>query len=278
MLYLVSTPIGNLGDISARAKEVLQNADLVACEDTRTSRQLFNLLGIQVAATTPYHDHNADEARPKLMEKLKHGVTIALVSDAGTPLVSDPGYKLVRDCQKEGIKVSTVPGANAVLSALQLSGLPSNSFYFGGFLPTKSGARKEHLNAVKSLKSTLIFYESPNRLEKALADILTIYGNREMAVVREITKKYEETKRDRVENLISYYAENGAPKGELVLVIGEAEEKEIAPETLDWPALFASVRPKYPVKKAAEELAEKTGINKKEIYQMIIAYEKSNEL
>ena len=239
MLYLVSTPIGNLGDISPRAKEVLQNADLVACEDTRTSRNLFSLLGIHIKATTAYHDHNADQVRPKLLQKLRQGLIIALVSDAGTPLVSDPGYKLVRDCLKENIKVSTVPGANAVLSALQLSGLPSSSFYFGGFLPTKSGARKEHLASVQNLKSTLIFYESPNRLLKALKDISEVYGNREMAVVREITKKFEETKKDTVNNLITYYTQNGEPKGEIVLVINGASESSMSQE-IDWPSLIKS--------------------------------------
>lgn len=274
MLYLVSTPIGNLGDISPRAKEILSQADLVACEDTRTSHNLFNLLGIHVKATTPYHDHNADAARPKLLQKLKSGMTIALVSDAGTPLVSDPGYKLVRDCLKEGIKVSTIPGANAVLSALQLSGLSSASFYFGGFLPTKTGARKEHLSAVQNLKSTLIFYESPNRLLKALQDVLAVYGNRDMAVVREITKKFEEVKKDSVANLLAYYTQNGEPKGEIVLVIDGAPEKVSSSTPQDWNKLIQSVRPKYPVKKAAEILAEQTGHPKKEIYQLIIKHEK----
>jgi len=276
MLYLVSTPIGNLGDMSPRAKEVLEGADLVACEDTRTSRQLFSLLGIHVTATTPYHDHNADTARPKLIQKLKKGLNIALVSDAGTPLVSDPGYKLVRDCLREGIKVSTVPGANAVLSALQLSGLSSARFYFGGFLPPKTGARQAHLAEVKTLKSTLIFYETPNRLLEALHDILTIYGDREMAVVREITKKFEEIKKGNTSDLIAYYTQNGAPKGELVLVIDGATQPFAF--TGDLTTLIPSVRPKYPVKKAAEILAEQTGLSKKELYQQIIAYEKKNEL
>ena len=274
MLYLVSTPIGNLKDMSPRAQEVLEAADLVACEDTRTSRSLFNLLGIHVKATIAYHDHNADEARPKLIQKLKQGINVALVSDAGTPLVSDPGYKLVRDCIKEGIKVSTVPGANAVLSALQLSGLSSASFYFGGFLPTKQGARKTHLDAVKNLKATLIFYESPNRLIKALQDILDVYGNREMAVVREITKKFEETKKDSVTNLITHYILNGEPKGEIVLVIDGASESPEPTQELDWSKLIKTVRPKYPTKKAAEILAQQTGHNKKEIYQLILAHEK----
>ena len=274
MLYLVSTPIGNLGDMSPRAKETLEMVDLVACEDTRTSRNLFSLLGIHVKATTAYHDHNADEARPKLIQKLKDGMNIALVSDAGTPLVSDPGYKLVRDCLKENIKVSTVPGANAVLSALQLSGLSSASFYFGGFLPTKSGARKEHLSDVRSLKSTLIFYESPNRLLKTLQDILEVYGNREMAVVREITKKFEETQKDKAANLITYYTLNGEPKGELVLVIDGADNTPQNSQPLNWPQLIKTVRPKYSTKQAAELLAKQTGLSKKETYQRILEYEK----
>ncbi|MBQ3695709.1 MAG: 16S rRNA (cytidine(1402)-2'-O)-methyltransferase [Alphaproteobacteria bacterium] len=273
MLYLVSTPIGNLGDISPRAKETLEQADLVACEDTRTSRSLFNLIGVNVKSTVAYHDHNADQMRPKLIQKLKQGLNIALVSDAGTPLVSDPGYKLVRDCLKQQIKVSTVPGANAVLSALQLSGLSSASFYFGGFLPTKSGARKEHLQAVQNLKATLIFYESPNRLIKTLQDLLDVYGNREMAVVREITKKFEETKKDTIANLLAYYTQNGAPKGEIVLVV-EGQTKALMQISVDWDKLIPTVRPKYPLKKAAELLATQTGHNKKEIYQIIVEHEK----
>jgi len=276
MLYLVSTPIGNLGDMSARAKDVLESADFVACEDTRTSKQLFNLLGIKVKKTLAYHDHNADQVRPKLISLLKENNTIALVSDAGTPLISDPGYKLVRDCIAAQIKVSTVPGANAVLSALQLSGLPSANFYFGGFLPPKSGARKSHLNEVKKLKSTLIFYETPNRLLDSLQDILSEYGNRQIAVVREITKKFEETRLDSVQNLIDYYMQFGAPKGELVLVIEGANDTPS--ETVDWPKAIASVRPAYPVKQAASILAEQTGYSKKFIYQLILSHEKENKL
>ena len=270
MLYLVSTPIGNLGDMTPRAKEILEQADLVACEDTRTSRQLFTLLGLHPKATVAYHDHNADEARPKLIQKLKKGLTVALISDAGTPLISDPGYKLVRDCLKAGIKVSTAPGANAVLSALQLSGLSSARFYFGGFLPTKSSARKEHLATVQSLKSTLIFYESPNRLIKTLQDIFEIYGNREIAVIREITKKFEEIQKGTVAHLLTHYTQSGPPKGELVLVIDGAPEAPIVhPQPEDWPKWIQTVRPQYSTKKAAEILSLQTGCPKKEIYQII---------
>lgn len=271
MLYLVSTPIGNLGDISERAKQVLATVDLVACEDTRTSGQLFSLLGIRVAATVPYHEHNADSMRPKLIEKLKHGVTIALVSDAGTPLISDPGYKLVRDCYENHIPVTTVPGANAVLSALQLSGLPSNAFYFAGFLPPKSAGRKKVLTSLKALPATLIIYETPNRLKAMLSDISDVLGNRTMAVVRELTKKFEEVRRGSVRELSDYYAENGEPKGELVLVIEGATEQisDWTDEQVD--ALIRETLATKTPRDTAESVSQITGISKKEIYKRVIA-------
>ena len=269
MLYLVSTPIGNLGDISDRAKEVLKSVDLVACEDTRTSGQLFSLLGIKVASTIPYHEHNANQMRPKLLEKLRHNVNIALVSDAGTPLISDPGYKLVRDCYDMGIPVTTIPGANAVLSALQLSGLPSNAFYFAGFLSPKSGARQKALRELKDIHATLIIYEAPNRLLEMLADIRDILGNRLMAVVREITKKFEEVKRDTVSNLIAHYNKSGLPKGELVLVIGEAtEEKAFNAAKVD--TLIQKNLKSHTPRDTAEIVAEITGLSKKQIYKRVV--------
>ena len=271
MLYLVSTPIGNLGDISERAKQVLSNVDLVACEDTRTSGQLFSLIGIQVAATIPYHEHNADKMRPKLIDKLKRGVDIALVSDAGTPLISDPGYKLVRDCYDNGIQVTTVPGANAVLSALQLSGLPTNAFYFAGFLPPKTTGRKKVLQALLNLQATLIIYETPNRLIEMLDDINTVLGNRPMAVIRELTKKFEEVRRGSVQDLISYYAKNGEPKGELVLVIGRQEnDQNWTSESVH--SLIGKTLKNHTPRDTAEIVAEKTGIPKKQIYKQVISF------
>jgi len=269
VLYLVSTPIGNLGDISERAKQVLSGVHLVACEDTRTSGQLFSLLGIQVAATTPYHEHNADKVRPKLIEKLKRGVDIALVSDAGTPLISDPGYKLVRDCYDNGIKVTTIPGANAVLSALQLSGLPSNAFYFAGFLPPKTAGRRKVLETLQNLSATLILYETPNRLIEMLGDINEVLGNRPMAVVRELTKKFEEVRRGSVQDLISYYTESGEPKGELVLVIGWQEK------ATDWTLetvqnLIRETLKTHTPRDTADIVAKQTGLPKKEIYKQVV--------
>lgn len=270
MLYLVSTPIGNLGDFSERARQTLEHVDLVACEDTRTSGQLFSLLGIKVAAVTPYHEHNADTARPKLIEKLKKGVHVALVSDAGTPLISDPGYKLVRDCQTHHIPVTTVPGANAVLSALQLSGLPTDAFLFGGFLPPKSGARKQTLETFKTVPATLVFYETANRLTDSLIDINDILGNREMAVVREITKKFEETRRDTVENLIHFYSDDeNTPRGEIVLVISRASSSSQYSDTqLD--DLIQATLKNHSVRDTVDIVTGLTGQNKKQVYKRVL--------
>ena len=270
MLYLVSTPIGNLGDISERAKETLANVDLIACEDTRTTASLLNLLGIKHGPLTAYHEHNAEKAKTILIEKLKKGVNIALVSDAGTPLVSDPGFRLVRACREENLPITTIPGANAVLSALQLSALPSDSFYFGGFLPPKSTARKQTLETVKNLQATLIFYDTPNRLAETLQDILTILGNRQMAVVREITKKFEETRLDTVQNLIAYYDENGAPKGELVLVIDRADKTQntLTDDQLD--EMILKALKTSSVRDTAEIVSQTTGLSKKQIYKRAV--------
>ena len=268
MLILVSTPIGNLSDISKRAIETLNNADIIACEDTRTSAQLFTLLGVKAKKLIPYHEHNADSARPKIIEFLKQGLTIALVSDAGTPLISDPGYRLVRDCRQNNIPVSTVPGANAVLSALQLSGLPSDAFLFAGFLPNKKTARRSSLQTHKNVAATLIFYETANRLIDSLNDVLEILGNREMAVVREITKKFEETKTGQVKDLISYYMDEGNPKGELVLVISRSNEEN--QETDDVETLIRKTLKTCSARDTADLVAKATGIHKKEIYKKVL--------
>ena len=274
MLYLVSTPIGNLGDFSERARQTLESVDLVACEDTRTSGQLFSLHGINVTAMTPYHEHNADSARPKLIAKLKKGVKIALVSDAGTPLISDPGYKLVRECRAQGIPVTTVPGANAVLSALQLSGLPSNAFFFGGFLPPKTGARQQMLSNYRTIPGTLIFYETANRLGDTLRDILAVLGNREMAVVREITKKFEETRNGTVQSLLDYYgAPEHEPRGEMVLVIAKADDDAEKPSTADMDKLIAQTLKTHSVRDTVDIVVGLTGEKKKAVYKRVLELE-----
>ena len=269
MLYLVATPIGNLGDFSPRAREVLETVDLVACEDTRTSHQLFSLLGIQVKATIAYHDFNEEKATLNLIQKLKKGLNIALVSDAGMPLISDPGYRLVNECRRQNIPVTSVPGANAVLTALQLSGLPTNAFYFGGFLPPKSSARQNILKGVQNLSATLIFYETGRRVKEALNDIEKILGNRPMALARELTKKFEEVKTGTPAEINAYYTE--APKGELVLVIAGSDKEESAPSTVS----IADLRKNLSAKDTAYVWALLNHKSKKEAYAEVLAHDES---
>ena len=268
MLYLVSTPIGNLGDFSPRARAVLEAADLVACEDTRTSRQLFSLLGLKVKATTAYHDFNEEKATENLIKKLQQGDDVALVSDAGMPLISDPGYRLVKACHENNIPVTSIPGANAVLTALQLSGLPTDKFYFGGFLPPKSGTRQGILKKVETLSATLIFYETARRLKETLSDIEKVLGNRPMVVVRELTKKFEEVKIGTPAELNAYYAE--APKGEIVLVMSGAEEKENSVPNIS----ISDLRKNLSAKDAAFVWALLTRKTKKEAYSEVLEHDK----
>lgn len=265
MLYLVSTPIGNLGDISDRAKTILQSVDLIACEDTRTTKQLLTLLGLKIPPLTAYHEHNAEQAKMPLIEKLKMGLNIALVSDAGTPLISDPGYKLVQACYENNLTVTSVPGANAPLTALQLSGIASNAFCFGGFLPPKSSARQKYLHTFANAPCTLIFYETANRLSDTLADIEKTLHNPFMAVVRELTKKFEEVKRAPAADLIRYYQENGAPKGEIVLVIENTPHTQTyTPQEVD--SRLKTLLQTNSVNEAAKILHTETGLSKKELY------------
>lgn len=264
-LYLVATPIGNLGDISARAVDVLKSADLIACEDTRNTQKLLTLLGIGGKKLTAYHNFNAEKACPKILEHLQNDEMIALVSDAGTPLVSDPGYKLVRKCVDNGIYVTSVPGACAFLTALQLSGLPSHRFLFQGFLPPKTTARKKELTELSRVPATLIFYESPQRLEETLTDMLEILGNRFAAVVREITKKFEQTVRGTFTDLLDGYAQNGYPKGEIVIVVEPPATEKAAPVEID--AMLNQALLTMRVKDAAAFVAEQTGESKKNLYQ-----------
>lgn len=262
-LYLVATPIGNLGDISNRAIEVLKNADEIACEDTRVSSKLLSYLGIK-AKTFCYHEYNADQMRPKVIEKLKNGEMIALISDAGTPLVSDPGYRLVGDCIENDIYFTAIPGASAVLTALQLSGLPSNRWMFEGFLPSKEVARDKELALISNIPATLIIYESPNRLVDTISAMAKILGNRPCAVVREITKKFEEAVRMPLNDLEKYYKENGAPKGEIVIVVGAPLKKEFTEEEIN--SMLVDALNTMRVKEAAAFVADKTGLQKKELY------------
>ena len=222
-LYIVSTPIGNLGDISYRAVYILKNVDLIAAEDTRITSRLLNHYDISTK-TIPYHSYNQKSQTPKLINKLRNGETLALVSDAGTPGISDPAYALVTACVQEKIRIIPIPGASALLAALVVSGLPVNRFVFEGFLPLKKG-RQTKLNELKDEKRTLVFYESPHRVLKTVSQFLKYFGNRQCLMGREITKKFEEFYRGTLEELLSYL-ESRKIKGEIVLIVaGNAEKK-----------------------------------------------------
>lgn len=272
-LYLVAMPIGNLGDISLRALSVLGAADFVLCEDTRVTGKLLAAHGIKNHLQS-YNDHNADRQRAGILERIERGAAVALVSDAGAPLVSDPGYKLARDVGARGLMLTTVPGASAVIAALQLSGLPSDKFSFIGFLPSKSHARRTLLTEWRDVPGTLVAFETASRLIAALKDIeAALGGERPMAVVREITKLYEESRRDNVSALLAHYSEHGAPKGEIVLVIGAAAEKEYGEgdiAALLRQALAEGLR----VKEAAAQVSAQTGLSKKELYDLALALSK----
>jgi len=227
-LYLVATPIGNLGDISLRALSVLARAQLIAAEDTRHSKKLLSHFGIP-GDLTPYHEHNAERERPRLLARIRAGQAIALISDAGTPLVSDPGYKLVRAALDEGLMVTSIPGPSAALAALTNSGLPTDTFLFAGFLPPKSGPRHTRLAALKEVPATLILFETSPRLAKSLADMAAVLGPREAVIARELTKLHETVTRGRLDALAEAMTAE-APKGEVVVIIAPptAEETEIS--------------------------------------------------
>lgn len=264
-LYLVATPIGNMGDITFRAVEVLRAADVVACEDTRVTAKLMARLGLE-RPLTPYHEHNAEKARPALLARLREGQRVALVSDAGTPLVSDPGYRLVRACVDEGLAVTAVPGASAVPTALQLSALPCDRWLFAGFLPSKATQRRQALREVGAVPATLVFYESPNRLADSLADMLSVLGDRPAAVARELTKLHEEVARGRLSDLAARYAASGAPKGEVVVVVGAPEAAAPAGgDDLD-ARLRRAVEGGASVKDAAALVAAETGHPRRDVY------------
>jgi 16S rRNA (cytidine1402-2'-O)-methyltransferase len=268
-LYIVATPIGNLGDISLRALETLRKVDVIACEDTREAGKLAAVYDI-AADKIPYHDHNAAEMRPKIISMLQAGRRVALISDAGMPLVSDPGYKLVENCIAEGLHVTCVPGATASLTALVLSGLPSDRFLFAGFLPPKSAARRTALAEIKDVPGTLIFYETAPRLADSLGDMQEILGDRPAAVCRELTKKFEETRRAALSQLAEHYRKSGAPKGEIVVVVAPpaADAAEQWTEEAVDRALAKMMEDEgMSVKDASGYVAAQSGLKKSGIYQ-----------
>ena len=275
MLYLIPTPIGNLGDMTERACQILREVDLIACEDTRNTQKLLGLFGIKTSAPLwTYHEYNADKMRPVLIEKLLNGTSIGLVSDAGTPLISDPGYRLVKDCIENDITIIPLPGANAVLPALLLSGLASDRFLFNGFLPNKSSTRKTELSELKNIPATLIFYESPHRVSDTLKDMLAVFGERDACVVRELTKKFEERKSGKISELIDFYTQKGEPKGEIVIVVARGDKKEEV--SFDIHALLKeALKKNTSLRDAVDEVTKITNLDRRKIYKEALDIQKN---
>jgi 16S rRNA (cytidine1402-2'-O)-methyltransferase len=268
-LYIVATPIGNLGDITLRALRTLAAADLIACEDTRVTSVLTRHYGIS-GRLTAYHDHNAERQRPKLLAALAEGKTVALVSDAGTPLVSDPGYRLVVDAAAAGYPVVPIPGASAVLAALVGAGLPSDAFLFAGFLPPKETARRKRLAALGMVPATLVFFEAPQRVAPSLADMAAVLGTGRRAVVaRELTKTFETIRRGSLGDLAAALAGEPTPKGEIVVLIAPPEEE--AADIGDADRLLAELLKSLPLKEAAAEAALATGLPRRDLYRRALA-------
>lgn len=264
-LYIVSTPIGNLGDITVRALETLAAATLIACEDTRVTSTLTHRFGLK-AQLLPYHEHNAEKQRPRLLAALERGEAIALVSDAGTPLVSDPGYRLVRDVLAEGHKVIPIPGASAPLAALVASGLPSDTLVFAGFLPQKGGPKTSRLNELAGIKATLAFFESPHRVGatlKLMAEVLG--GEREAIVARELTKRFETFERGSLGDLATRF-DGEQVKGEIVILVGPPEDRPEA-EGADADELLREALADMPVSAAAKKVAKATGLDRGDLYK-----------
>lgn len=267
-LYIVATPIGNLGDITLRALTTLVSADLIACEDTRVSGKLLKHFGISTP-TLSYHEHNASRQRPKILQIISEGKAVALISDAGTPLISDPGYKLVRDVQDAGGCVEALPGASSLLAALAVAGLPSDRFLFEGFLPVKEGAARKVLQSHAQLEATLIFFESAKRIADTLLLMNEVLGEREAAVCRELTKLYEETRRGPLAELAEHYAQSPEPRGEIVLVIGPPAEQALAPEAID--KRLRALLKEHSLKDTVALAAKELGAPHREVYARALA-------
>jgi 16S rRNA (cytidine1402-2'-O)-methyltransferase len=262
-LHVVATPIGNLGDITFRALATLAAADAVIAEDTRVSKTLLAHYGIATPLVA-YHEHNAAVIRPHLLARLESGAALALISDAGTPLVSDPGFKLVAEAIEKGVPVTAAPGPSAVLAALVVAGLPTDRFFFEGFLPHKSGARRQRAAALKAVPGTLVLFESPRRLAESLEDLAAVLGDRQAAMCRELTKRFETVRRGSLSELARQFAAEPPPKGELVLVIAPPGEAEAAHDDLD--ARIEAALAKHSIKDAAAIVAGETGLPRRKVY------------
>jgi 16S rRNA (cytidine1402-2'-O)-methyltransferase len=264
-LYLVATPIGNLGDITLRALQVLAGADLVACEDTRVSRKLLEHYGI-ATPTTAYHDHNAAAVRPALLKRIADGAAIALISDAGTPAISDPGFKLVREARESGLAVTALPGASSVLTALVTSGLPTDRFLFEGFLPAKATQRRDRVAVLSRIPASLVLFEGGSRIATTLSELAAAFGEREAAICRELTKLHEEVRRAPLPALAAHYAGDAETRGEFVIVIAPPGDTA-TPGADDIDDLIRAALSRVSVKDAVGEVVAATGLPRRDVYQ-----------
>ena len=265
-LYLAATPIGAADDLTIRARDALARADVIAAEDTRMAQKLMMIHGVarRGRPIVPYHDHNGGEARPRLLARIAAGESVVCVSDAGTPMVADPGWKLARDAIDQDLPVIALPGASALLTALTVSGLPTDRFMFCGFLPPKQGARRTSLAELAAVPGTLVFYESPRRLADALTDMEQVLGPRSAAVSRELTKKFEETRRGTLPELAVHYHEAGAPKGEGVICVGPPRKLEVGEGDLD--SALTEALATMRVKDAAQAVSAALGLPRRDVY------------
>ncbi len=274
-LYIVATPIGNAADITLRALALFEAADVIACEDTRVTGKLLTIHGLK-ASLTPYHEHNAERVRPQLIKRLKNGETVALVSDAGTPLISDPGYKLVQACRDTDILVQALPGASSVLAALVSAGLPTDRFFFAGFLPSKKAARRQELESLAAVPGTLIVMESSRRLPGSLQDIADVLGDRDAAIARELTKLHEELRRGTLSSLAQHYQDAGAPKGEVVIVIAPpGDQPSLSQDQLD--ALINEALNSSSLRDAVKHVTETTGLPRRIVYARALELNETDE-
>jgi 16S rRNA (cytidine1402-2'-O)-methyltransferase len=272
-LYIVATPIGNLGDITLRALATLARADVIYCEDTRHSRTLLAHFSIS-RPLRPYHEHNAERERPRILGELAAGRSVALVSDAGTPLISDPGYKLVREAVSGGIGVVSLPGASALLAALTSAGLATDTFLFAGFLPARQAARRARLAEVGSTPGTLVFFEAPSRLAETLDDIAAVLGARPAAVARELTKLHEEVRSGPPDEL-ARWARDAAPRGEMVIIVAAPVAEPVGDDAIR--ARLEALMPSMSVRDAAKMAADALGVPKARAYEMALALKKDRE-
>lgn len=272
-LYIVATPIGNARDITLRALDILGAANVIACEDTRVTRKLLSMHGIGAGRLISYHDHNADKAGPAIIEHLNSGEIVALVSDAGTPLINDPGYPLIAAVRDAGHTVHAIPGPSAVVNGLVLAGLPTDRFFYAGFPPPKSAKRRTWLGAFRDIPSSLVFLEGPARLASSLADMSEILGDRPAAVLREMTKMFEEVRKGQLSELAAHYLSAPVPKGEITLVVGPPDPDGGGEIDLD--ARLMQALETDSVREAAARVALETGISKREVYNRALELKKS---